>query len=143
MKRTVFIVLGLLFMAMTTNAQTVFKSLQDLRDAYSEAFANQDTEAILKIYSDDASIHHTDGSMINGTAEIRNLYNGFFKENSGRIDFKNVSEDQLTDDIFFYHDKVFVNINGEDNTRDIEVVNIAERKDGKWRVTKSYRWPKP
>ena len=143
MKRLSFLVLGLFLMTATTYGQTVFKSLQDLRDTYSQAFENSDIETILKLYSDDASVHHIDGSMYTGTSEIRDLYREFFKNSSGSVEFKNVSEDQLSDDIFFYHDRVFLNIDGEDNTEDIEVVNIAERRDGKWRVTKSYRWPKP
>lgn len=143
MRKMIFIVFGFLMITNTNYAQTVYKNLQDLRDSYAEAFKNSDTETILKLYSDDASVYHTDGSVHNGTKEIRDLYNGFFEENKARIDFKNVSEDKLTDDIFFYHDKVFVNVEGEENTRDIEVVNIAKRINGKWRVIKSYRWPKP
>lgn len=143
MKRLLFAVFGLFMMVNTVHSQTVYKNLQDLRDAYVEALKNSDTEAILKIYSDDATIHNIDGTLVNGSNEIRGLYNDFFKNSRASIEFKNISEDKLADDIFFYHDKVFLNIEGDDNTRDIEVVNIAKRIDGRWRVIKSYRWPKP
>lgn len=143
MKRVVLMVFGLLFFSSTFYGQTVYKSLQDLRDAYIEGFKNSDTEAILKVYSNDASVHNIDGTLLNGEDEIRDFYNGFFKDSKGTVEFKNMSEDQLSDDIFFYHDKVFLNIEGEDNTQDIEVVNIAKRTNGRWRVIKSYRWPKP
>ncbi|SDR65599.1 YybH family protein [Christiangramia echinicola] len=143
MKKLLFMIFSLIIFTSTTYGQTVYKSLQDLRDAYIEGFKNSDTEALLKVYSDDASIHHVDGSILSGANEIRKLYDGFFKESKGTIEFKNISEDQLSEDIFFYHDKVFLNIEGEENTRDIEVVNIAERRDGNWLVIKSYRWPKP
>ncbi len=143
MKRLILAVLGIFIITSTSYSQKVYKSLQNLRDSYVEAVKNSDTETILSLYSEDASIHSVDGSMATGSSEIRNMYDEFFKNNKARIDFKNVSEDKLTDNIFFYHDKVFLNIEGEENTRDIEVVNIAERINGKWRVTKSYRWPKP
>ena len=143
MKKILIMVFGVMIFTSTTYGQTVYKSLQDLRDAYIEGFKNSDTEAILKVYSDDASVHNLDGTLLSGSDEIRDFYNGFFEESEGTIEFKNISEDQLSDDIFFYHDKVFLNIEGDDNTQDIEVVNIAKRTDGRWRVIKSYRWPKP
>ena len=143
MKKIVLMMFGLMIFTNTIYGQTVYKSLQDLRDAYVEAFKNSDTDAILKLYSDDATVHSIDGTMFKGQDEISNLYDTFFADAKGSIDFKNVSEDQLSDDIFFYHDKVFLNIKGEDNTRDIEVVNIAKRTGDRWRVIKSYRWPKP
>ncbi len=143
MKRLIFIVFGFLLITNVSYGQKVYKNLQNLRDAYSEAVKNSDTETILKLYADDATIHNFDGTIVTGTDEIRKLYNDFFAESKATISFRNVSEDLLTDDIFFYHDKVFLNIKGEDNTIDMEVVNIAKRTNGKWRVIKSYRWPKP
>ncbi|MCH4822808.1 nuclear transport factor 2 family protein [Gramella lutea] len=143
MKSLLLTIIGLFVIVNAVNSQTVYKNLQDLRDAYVEALKNSDTETILNLYSDDASIHSVDGKLVNGSNEIRSLYNDFFKNSKATIEFKNVSEDKLSDDIFFYHDKVFLNIEGDENTRDIEVVNIAQRVDGKWRVIKSYRWPKP
>ena len=100
MKQLLFIVFGVIMFTNTTSAQTVYKNLQDLRDSYAQALSKSDTDAILQIYSDDASIHHVNGDMYTGENEIRNLYDDFFSNNKATIEFKNVSEDKLADDLF-------------------------------------------
>lgn len=143
MKKTILFIFGFILITNSVCSQSANKDLQQLRDSYIKALKNSDTKGILKIYSDDASIHHIDGNIYNGAQEIKSFYDEFFANSKASIEFENVSEDQLAKDLFFYHDKVFLNIEGEDETRNIEVVNIAKKINGKWRVTKSYRWPAP
>lgn len=141
-KLALFIFIWFLIMA-GSNAQSYTKDLQELRQDYVEALKNSDTEKILQVYSKDAAVHHIDGTMLNGSKEIGDFYNEFFNTSKATIAFENISEERLAKDLVFYHDKVFLNIEGEDATRNIEVINIAKKVNGKWRVIKSYRWPMP
>ncbi|MCM8570697.1 nuclear transport factor 2 family protein [Gramella jeungdoensis] len=143
MKKLILFTFGLVLIMAGANAQSFSKDLQQLRQNYIQALKNSDTEKILQVYSKDAAIHHIDGTMLNGSKEIGDFYNEFFKNSKATIAFENISEDKLAKDLVFYHDKVFLDIEGEDVTRNIEVVNIAKKADGKWRVIKSYRWPMP
>lgn len=143
MKKTILCIFGFILITSSLCSQSANKDLQQLRDSYITALKNSDTEGILKVYSDDASIHHIDGSLLNGAQEIKSFYDQFFENSKASIEFENVSEDRLAKDLFFYHDKVFLDIQGEDERRNIEVVNIAKKINGKWRVIKSYRWPMP
>ncbi|MDX1543850.1 MAG: nuclear transport factor 2 family protein [Christiangramia sp.] len=143
MKKLILFTFGMVLMMAGTHAQSFSKDLQQLRQSYIEALQNSDTDKILQVYSKDAAIHHIDGSMLNGSKEIGDFYNEFFKNSKATIAFENISEDKLAKDLVFYHDKVFLDIEGEDATRNIEVVNIAKKINGKWRVIKSYRWPMP
>lgn len=137
-----FIAAGILIIG-NAIGQSQNNDLENLRNAYITAVKNSDTQGILKVYSDDAVIHNTNGEMSEGTSEIRDQYDEFFGNTKATISFENVSEDELAKDIFFYHDKVFLEMDSEDETIYIEVVNIAEKVNGEWRVTKSYRWPMP
>ena len=143
MKKLILFTFGMVLMMAGAHAQSFSKDLQQLRQSYIEALQNSDTDKILQVYSKDAAIHHIDGSMLNGSKEIGDFYNEFFKNSKATIAFENISEDKLAKDLVFYHDKVFLDIEGEDATRNIEVVNIAKKINGKWRVIKSYRWPMP
>ena len=143
MKKLIILLLGLALWSPASYSQSGNRDLQELRDAYIKALANSNTEGILKVYSDNASVHHLDGTMLQGAQEIKNFYDEFFAENKASIEFKNVSEDPLAKNVIFYHDEVFLQLDGEDAVRKIEVINIAEKMDGKWKVTKSYRWPRP
>jgi len=143
MKKLLFLIPAFLLISFISSGQNTNKDLQESRDIYSEAFKNSDVETILKVYSDDAVVHHLDGTLYTGSNEIRNLYEEFFQNSEATVGFENVSEDKLSDDLIFYHDKVFLDIKGEEETRNIEVVNVAQKINGKWRVIKSYRWPKP
>ena len=141
MKKLILFAIGFALILVSSNAQTFSKDLQQLRQSYIEALKNSDTNKILEIYAKDAPIHHIDGAMLNGRKQIGDFYNEFFKEPKASIAFENVSEDKIGKDLVFYHDKVFLDIEGEGTTRNIEVVNIAKKINGKWRVIKSYRWP--
>ncbi|MBT8319089.1 MAG: nuclear transport factor 2 family protein [Gramella sp.] len=143
MKNFFLLSLSVILINVSALAQTGSSDIQDIRDAYIEALKNSDTPGILKIYSDDVVIHHIDGTMLDGASEVGSFYDQFFEENKATISFENVSEDEIADNIMFYHDKVFLQMEGEDKIRNIEVVNIAEKVDGNWRVIKSYRWPMP
>ncbi|TBW28916.1 nuclear transport factor 2 family protein [Gramella sp. KN1008] len=143
MKKLILFTFGLVLIMAGSNAQSFSKDLQQLRQNYIEALKNSDTEKILQVYSKDAAIHHIDGTMLNGSKEIGDFYNEFFKNSKATIAFENISEDKLAKDLVFYHDKVFLDIQGEDATRNIEVINIAKKINEKWRVIKSYRWPMP
>jgi uncharacterized protein (TIGR02246 family) len=129
-------IIGLL----TINGQTSNPEIEKLKDNYITAVEKSSTDGILKIYSEDAAIRHIDGTVLQGEKEIRDLYNKFFAENKATISFENVSLDKLGDDLIFYHDKVFLDLEGKEDTENLEVVNIAKKIDGKWRVIKSYRW---
>lgn len=141
MKNLFLICVSVIFFNAVGFAQAEMSSIQDIRDAYIKAVKNSDTSGILKVYTDDVVIHHVDGTMLDGSGEVGPFYDQFFEENKATISFENISEDKLADDLIFYHDKVFLKLEGEDEIRNIEVVNIAQKKDGKWRVIKSYRWP--
>lgn len=141
--RPAFFIIGFVLAICSTNAQGFSKDLQQLRQDYIEALKNSDTNKILEIYAKDADVHHIDGSMLNGSEQIRGFYDEFFENSKATIKFENVSEDKIGKDLVFYHDKVFLKIEGEADTRKIEVVNIAKKINGKWRVIKSYRWPMP
>lgn len=143
MKKLALLTIGFMLIILSSNAQSFSKDLQQLRQNYIDALKNSDTEKILEVYSRDAAIHHIDGTMLNGSKQIGDFYNEFFKSSKATIAFENISEDKLAKDMVFYHDKVFLDIEGEDSTRNIEVINIAKRINGKWRVIKSYRWPMP
>ncbi|SDR89819.1 nuclear transport factor 2 family protein [Gramella sp. MAR_2010_147] len=143
MRNLILIVFSMVFVTSTFLAQSSNQDLNNLRESYIKALKNSDTNAILKVYSKDATIHHVDGTMLTGAKEIKAFYDEFFKSSKASIQFENISEDELTQDVMFYHDKVFLRIEGEEEIRNIEVVNIAKKLDGKWRVIKSYRWPKP
>lgn len=138
-----FFIIGFVLAIYSANAQGFSKDLHQLRQDYIEALKNSDTDKILKIYAKDAAVHHIDGSMLNGSEQIGDFYDEFFENSKASIRFENVSEDKIGKDLVFYHDKVFLNIEGEADTRNIEVVNIAKKLNGKWRVIKSYRWPMP
>lgn len=141
MKKSVWITLVFFFIITNSHAQSASSEIQDLRDNYFKALKTSNTKGILKVYSDDAAIHHVDGTMLNGTKEIKGFYDEFFDNSKASISFKNISQDELAKDLVFYHDNVYLNIEGEDETQNIEVVNIAKKINGKWRVIKSYRWP--
>lgn len=142
MKKFLLPFLTCLILNFSLNAQSYESALAELRENYVEALANSDTKAILEIYSKDAVVHHIDGSMLSGSREIGDFYDDFFENSKATIRFKNISEDELARDLVFYHDEVYLQIEGEE-PRDIEVVNVAEKKNGEWRVIKSYRWPMP
>lgn len=142
MRRILILFLFGVLLNFSTAAQNLSAEIQELRDSYIEALKNSDTKAILKIYANDAMVHHIDGSILEGSKEIGDFYDSFFESSKATIDFNNVSTDRLAKDLVFYHDEVYLNIEGED-MRKIEVINIAEKRNGQWRVTKSYRWPMP
>lgn len=127
MKKLILVTFGLLLIMGNSNAQPFSKDLQQLRQNYIEALKNSNTEKILEVYSNDAIVHHVDGTLLHGSKEIGDFYNEFFRNSKASIAFENISEDKLADDLVFYHDKVFLDIEGEDATRKIEVVNIAKR----------------
>ncbi len=142
--RTIYILIfAWVMLSLPAHAQSSEAFLNELRENYVQALQNSDTEGILKVYSDNVMIHHIDGTMLKGADEVRDFYNKFFEENKARIRFENVSEDKLTDGLYFYHDKVFLDLESDEQTRRLEVVNIAKKIDGKWLVIKSYRWPMP
>ena len=143
MKKFIFLFLGLVLFTNTSKGQSADKEIQQLRDAYVEAFGNSDIQGILEVYSENAVIHNTDGNMVQGSNEIKESYEQFFANSDASISFENISEDALADDMIFYHDKVFLKMDGEEDVSNIEVVNIAKKIDDKWRVIKSYRWPMP
>ncbi len=141
MKNLILCICISVFIVGTALGQSGNKELEKLRNGYITALKNSDTPVILKMYADDATIHHIDGTLYTGTSEIKGLYDQFFEKNKAEIKFENVSEDELSKGVLFYHDNVFLDLDTEEETVLLEVVNIAEKIDGKWRVTKSYRWP--
>lgn len=142
MSKLLFIGLMLLVFPIEIQAQDFSAELQELREDYKQALSSSNTQNILQVYSEDAAIHHIDGRMLNGSQEIAAFYDSFFAINKASIDFKNISEDMIADDLVFYHDEVYLQVEGE-GLEKIEVVNITKKINGKWRVIKSYRWPMP
>ena len=100
-KLALFLALGMLGTAYAQAQQGVVdpNDIRERQDAYNAAFSAADAEAVVAFYADNAIRVDSDGSVMNGTAAIREDVSTFFRDNDYVLDETTAADIQASGDL--------------------------------------------
>lgn len=129
------------FLLTTISLSAQSMNADELHATYIEAFANEDMEAMMGLYVDNATIRNADGSMSEGMDAIKANYKAFFENGDMTIALEKIDETKLSDDYLFVSGKFM--LNGEGGTQNGIFVNTLVKDGDTWKMLKSYRFSAP
>ena len=139
---TKFMVLGLLFIAFAcTQPASNPDEMRQTYEAYNAAFAENDVDAIISFYTDDAIRLRDDGSKVAGLATIRDSMMVFREQNDYVLDKYSPAEVQVSGDLavtYSTFDEHWTSKATGETRRQIGqwLVVWTRQSDGSWKVSK-------
>jgi len=139
---TKFLLLGLLIIACAcTQPASNPEEIRQVYDAYNAAFENNDVDAILSFYTDDAVRLPDDGSIVAGLATIRDSMTVFREQNDYVLDEYSPAEIQVSGDLavtYSTFDEHWTSKATGEATRQVGrwLVVWARQSNGSWKVSK-------
>lgn len=131
--------LGLASLTIQANAQS--DATAELHQLYINTINTSNIKNIDALYTKDASIRNSDGSMISGVDNIKKQYAATFAVGEYNITLKSIDEALLGKDYMFVRGSfVYNKLNEPKMVLRGEFVNTLKRMDGHWKIYKSSRF---
>ncbi len=144
LKKTLVLVcfLGLASFTYQANAQS--DAIAELHQLYITTINTSNIKNINALYTKDASIRNSDGSMISGVDNIKKQYAATFAAGEYDITLTSIDESVLGKDYMFVSGSfVYNKLNDPKMVLRGEFVNTLKKVDGHWKIYKSSRFLTP
>ncbi len=116
--------------------------VEKLHQLYTSTINTATLDNLDALYTQDASVRNSDGSMVSGLDNIKAQYKATFSSGKYNIDIKTIEETPLDKDYMFVSGSfVFTKLDDPRSEIKGEYVNTLKRVNGDWKIYKSYRYP--
>tara|TARA_R100000935_G_scaffold8302_7_gene17520 strand:+ start:152008 stop:152847 length:840 start_codon:yes stop_codon:yes gene_type:complete len=122
-----------------TTAQN--KAVEKMHQQYTTMINTGDPASLEVLYSKDANIRNSDGTMVSGLDAIKAQYNATFASGKFDIALKTNEVTSLGKEYMFVSGSFDYNKTDEPKMRLVgEFVNTLKNENGTWKISKSYRY---
>ena len=140
-KKIITVTLLFTFLLTTFSLSGQSMHADELHSTYIEAFANEDMDAMMGLYTDNATVRSVDGSMSEGMDAIKATYKAFFENGDMTISLEKIDETELSEGYLFVSGKFM--LHGGEATQNGIFVNTLVKDGDTWKMLKSYRFSTP
>ena len=114
---------------------------QILSDSYTTAIKKGDIKGIITLYTQDATIRNSDGSITKGIKNIEAQYQSVFDAGQYKIELKAIEDAPLDKNYYFSSGTyTFTGLDKDKTVTAGTYVNVLKKVKKDWKIYKSYRF---
>jgi ketosteroid isomerase-like protein len=134
----------LLFLSFACQKNDQKAGVEKMHELYISTIETENLDNLKVLYTEDATIKNTDGSIVSGLANIKAQYDATFSNGKYNITLKTIDETVLDKEYMFVSGSfVFSKIDEPKVVQSGQFVNTLKKVNGDWKIYKSYRYNVP
>ena len=101
---------------------------------WSERFGRLDAEALSSLYSQHAFFFGSNPTLYRGRNGVKSYFNGLPRWTSQRVEFSDVSAEQVTSDLVNMAGIASFTLDGGASSLSVKITWVIVREDGDWKI---------